>query len=81
MRKIVLKLAIVAALASGAELAAAQTSPHRGTPAEQRACNLDVRQHCREVMSQGDMAVLACLQQNRSRLTRACDGVLRKRGQ
>jgi hypothetical protein len=72
---------VAAALLSAAAPAAAQTGAIRGTPDEQRACNLDVRQHCREVMSQGDMAVLACLQQNRGKLERGCAAVLRKHGQ
>jgi hypothetical protein len=72
---------VTAALFSAAGLASAQTGAIRGTPEEQRACNLDVRQHCREVMSQGDMAVLACLQQNRGKLERSCKAVLSKHGQ
>jgi hypothetical protein len=73
-------MVMTATLLSAAEFASAQSSP-RGTPEDQRACNLDVRQHCREVMSQGDMAILACLRQHRANLTRACESVLRKNGQ
>jgi hypothetical protein len=79
MSRLVVKFVLVAALVSAAELASAQNP--RGTPEDQRACSLDARQHCREVMSQGDMAVLACLQQHRPRLTRACAAALRKHGQ
>jgi hypothetical protein len=32
-------------------------------------------------MDQGDFTVLACLQQNRPKLTKACDLVLRTHGQ
>jgi hypothetical protein len=32
-------------------------------------------------MNSGDSAVLACLQQNRSRISRACDKVLTEHGQ
>jgi hypothetical protein len=81
MRELVMTVTLVMALVSGAEGASAQTAPHGGSPAEQRACSLDTRQHCREAMSQGDMAVLACLQQHRGKLTRGCEAVLRKHGQ
>jgi hypothetical protein len=62
-------------------IAQAQTAPNRGTPEDQKACSADARRHCRAVLEQGDMAVLACLQQQRRKLTRACRAVLRKHGQ
>jgi hypothetical protein len=52
--------------------------------AQQRAdpgCARDVSRHCRAVMNDGDMAVLACLKQNRSRLSKACEKVLTDHGQ
>ena len=45
------------------------------------ACARDVTRHCRKVMNDGDNAVLACLQQNRARLSKACDKVLTDNGQ
>jgi len=45
------------------------------------ACARDVSRHCRAVMNNGDSAVLACLKQNRSRLSKACDKVLTDHGQ
>jgi Cysteine rich repeat len=45
------------------------------------ACARDVSRFCRAYMNSGDSAVLACLQQNRSRISRACDQVLREHGQ
>ena len=45
------------------------------------ACARDVSRHCRAVMNNGDGAVLACLKQNRSRLSKACDKVLTDHGQ
>jgi hypothetical protein len=78
----VIKTAVVAAaLLAGAELVSAQSGPNRGTTADQRACNADARVHCREVLNQGDMAVLACLRQHRGKLRRACEAVLQKHGQ
>ena len=45
------------------------------------ACARDVSRLCRAYMNSGDSAVLACLQQNRARISRACDAVLREHGQ
>jgi hypothetical protein len=36
------------------------------------ACARDVSRFCRAQMNDGDQVVLGCLQQNRSRLSRAC---------
>ena len=52
-----------------------------GTPDEQKACSRDVQRHCRQVIDQGDLTILACLQQNRAKISRACDQVLRNHGQ
>jgi hypothetical protein len=61
--------------------AMAQQQQHGGTPEEQKACAHDVQKYCRSVMDQGDLTVLACLQQNRPKLTKACDQVLVSHGQ
>jgi hypothetical protein len=45
------------------------------------ACARDVTRFCRPVMNNGDQAVLACLKQNRTRLTKGCDKVLTDHGQ
>ena len=52
----------------------------RGTPEDQRACNGDARKFCRKVLAD-DMAVLHCFQQNRRKLSRACQAVLKKYNQ
>jgi len=52
-----------------------------GTPDEQKACARDVQRYCRPVIDQGDFTILACLQQNRPKLTIACDQVLKNHGQ
>ena len=52
-----------------------------GTPEEQKACSRDVQRFCRPVIDQGDFTILACLQQNRPKLTPACDQVLKDHGQ
>jgi len=52
--------------------------------AQQRAdpgCARDVTRHCRAVMNDGDMAILACLKQNRAKLSKTCEKVLIDHGQ
>jgi hypothetical protein len=44
-------------------------------------CTRDVTRHCRAVMNDGDMAVLACLKQNRPKLSKTCEKVLTDHGQ
>ena len=45
------------------------------------ACARDVSRFCRHTMNDGDQVVLACLKQNRARLSKACDKVLTEHGQ
>ncbi|MBR0971781.1 MULTISPECIES: hypothetical protein [Bradyrhizobium] len=45
------------------------------------ACARDVTRFCRAVMNNGDQAVLACLKQNRPRLSKGCEKVLTDNGQ
>jgi hypothetical protein len=44
-------------------------------------CARDVARHCRAVINDGDDAVLACLKQNRARLSKICAKVLTDNGQ
>ena len=48
---------------------------------EHDACARDVSRFCRAQMSDGDQIVLACLKQNRARLSKACAKVLTDNGQ
>jgi hypothetical protein len=77
MRKFFLALTLLSLSVSTA--AVAQDS--RGTPEEQKACSRDVQRHCRPVIDQGDLVVLSCLQQNRPKISQACDRVLKDHGQ
>jgi hypothetical protein len=53
-----------------------------GTRDEQAACRSDSRRFCRTVdPDSGTHGILTCLKQNRSRLSRACRGVLESHGQ
>ena len=61
--------------------AMAQQQQHGGTPEEQKACAHDVQKYCRSVMNDADLVVLSCLQQNREKLTKSCDKVLKDHGQ
>ncbi|MGB8400110.1 cysteine rich repeat-containing protein [Bradyrhizobium sp.] len=45
------------------------------------ACARDVSRFCRAHIQDGDAVVLACLKQNRDRLSKACQKVLADNGQ
>ena len=47
----------------------------------QDACARDVSRFCRAQMNDGDQVVLACLKQNRAKLSKACQQVLTSHGQ
>ncbi|CAN7655798.1 hypothetical protein LJR220_006185 [Bradyrhizobium sp. LjRoot220] len=44
------------------------------------ACARDVSRFCRAQMNDGDQIVLACLQQNRSRISKPCQQTLAAHG-
>ena len=46
----------------------------------QDACARDVSRFCRAQMNDGDQVVLACLQQNRARISKACQQTLTAHG-
>ena len=56
-----------------------------GASAQQRpghdACARDVSRFCRAQMNDGDQIVLACLKQNRARISKACQQMLTSHGQ
>jgi hypothetical protein len=76
MRKFLLALTLLSL--SSTAFAQAQRS---GTDEEQKACTRDVQKHCRDVIDQGDFTILACLQQNRPKLSEACAQVLKNHNQ
>jgi hypothetical protein len=45
------------------------------------ACARDVSRFCRAHTNEGDQVVLACLKQNRARLSKACAKILDEHGQ
>ena len=78
MRKFLLALCLLSITGFIGAFAQQQRS---GTPEEQKACSRDVQRFCRPVIDQGDFTILACLQQNRPKITPACDQVLKNHGQ
>ncbi|MCO5129546.1 MAG: hypothetical protein M9932_03145 [Xanthobacteraceae bacterium] len=81
MPRILLLLALLAPLSTPAMAQKQSPSQRGGTEAEQKACTRDVTRHCRHLMDQGDLVILSCLKEHRSKLTKACEQVLASHGQ
>ena len=81
MRNLFLALTLFSIAVSTGAIAQQQPRQRSGTPEEQKACSRDVERHCRPVIDQGDFTILACLQQNRPKLTAACAQVLKDHNQ
>ena len=79
MRKFLLALTLLSLSASSG--AFDQQQPRSGTAEEQKACTRDVQKFCRPVIDQGDFTILACLKEHRSKISAACDQVLKNNGQ
>lgn len=62
-------------MATGAS--AQQPQPRVG----QDACARDVSRHCRAQMNDGDQVILACLKQNRAKISKGCQQMLASHGQ
>ena len=78
MRKYLLALVLSSLALSTASFA---ENGGRGTADEQKACTRDAQRHCRAVLDQGDFTVLACLKENRAKLSEGCTQVLKDHGQ
>jgi len=78
MRKTLLALTLLSLSTAAFAQAQGQRS---GTPEEQKACTRDVQRHCRNVIDQGDFTILACLKENRAKISEACEQVLKNHGQ
>ena len=74
MRNFLLALILLAIPVSSGAIAQQQRG---GSAEEQKACTRDVQRHCRPVIDQGDFTILACLQENRPKLSPACAQVLK----
>lgn len=78
MLRLFLSISLLSLSMSSGAFAEEQRS---GTPEEQKACTRDVQRFCRHVMDQGDFTVLACLKENRPKLSEACNHVLKDHNQ
>jgi hypothetical protein len=78
MHRFFLALTLISLSASTGAVAQQQRS---GTPEEQKACSRDVQRYCRPVIDQSELIILSCLQDNRPKLSSACDHVLKSHGQ
>jgi hypothetical protein len=78
MYKFFLALALLSISVSTGAVAQQQRS---GSAQEQAACSRDVQRYCRPVIDQGDFTILACLKENRPKISKACDLVLKNHGQ
>jgi hypothetical protein len=82
MRNLFLALTLFSiSVSTGAIAQQPQPQQRSGTAEEQKACSRDVERHCRPVIDQGDFTILACLQQNRPKLSPACAQVLKDHNQ
>jgi len=61
-------------------LAAAPAFAQNTRDAQERACGRDVSRFCKAVSDAGDMVILSCLQQNRTKISAACQKVLKDNG-
>jgi hypothetical protein len=71
----------LAMLGGGQAFAQQPQQSRSGTPEEHKACNRDVQKFCRLVIDQGDFTILACLKENRAKISQACDQVLKNHNQ
>ena len=74
MKKVLLLALIASSVATNALAQAGARD------AQERACGRDVSRFCKAVMDAGDMVILSCLQQNRTKITAACQKVLKDNG-
>jgi hypothetical protein len=77
MLRLVLSISLLSLSMSSGAFAQARS----GTPEEQKACTRDVQRFCRPVIDQGDFTILACLKENRPKLTAECEQVLKTHNQ
>ena len=81
VRNTMLRLVLSISLLSLSMSSGAFAQARSGTPEEQKACTRDVQRFCRPVIDQGDFTILACLKENRPKLTAECEQVLKTHNQ
>ena len=72
------KVLLLAFIASS--VASAAYAQNNTRDAQERACGRDVSRFCKAVMDAGDMVILSCLQNNRTKISAACQKVLKDNG-
>jgi hypothetical protein len=72
------KVLLLAVIASSVATQALAQDATRAS--QERACGRDVSRFCKPVMDAGDMVILSCLQQNRTKISPACQKVLKDNG-
>jgi hypothetical protein len=75
MHKFVLALILLSVPVSTGALA------HGGSEQDEKACGRDAQRFCRKLLDQGDFTILACLKENRPKLSAACRNALVSHGQ
>jgi hypothetical protein len=77
------RFAAILSLLSVLPLLAMPTTASAQTGGEKHnsACARDVARHCRSKMNDGDMVVLECLKEHRSKLSKSCARTLAEHGQ
>ena len=73
-----LKKVLLLALVAGSIASTAHAQQSRAD--QEKACGRDVSRYCKAVMDAGDMVILSCLQQNRTKISAACQKVLKDNG-
>ena len=78
MHRLTVTVALILSLLGSAALA--QTK-FKGSRDAQNACFRDANRYCADEIPEGDMKVLACLQEHRSKLSKGCAALLAANGQ
>jgi hypothetical protein len=73
------KIVFVIPLVFITSVASAQTPQDRQKGHD--ACSRDASRYCRPQMQEGDQLVLACLKQNRAKISKGCQQMLASHGQ
>ena len=78
IRNMTLKKVLLLAIIAGSFASNAYAQQSRAD--QEKACGRDASRFCKAVIDAGDMVVLSCLQQNRTKLSAACAKVLKDNG-
>ena len=73
-----MKKALLLAFVASSVVTAANAQQTRAE--QEKACGRDVSRFCKPVLDAGDMVILSCLQQNRTKISAPCQKVLKDNG-